>query len=129
MNLKKVLIIDDEAIFAQCIKMNLELSNRFIVHTANSGKAGIAMAKKIKPDIILLDITMPHMDGLQVLAALKNDAMTISIPVVMLSALGEEETKIKASSLYSQYYITKPVESDKLIEKIDWVLGVDKGIR
>ena len=123
---KKVLIIDDETTFSKCIKMNLELSGRFSVETADSGKQGIRLAKTFKPDIILLDITMPQMDGLQVLDELKEDAATISIPVVMLSALSDEETKVRASSKYSQHYITKPVSTDKLIEKLDWALGIDK---
>ena len=124
MERKKVLMIDDERGFCNVVKMNLQLTQKFDVVTAFNGKEGIKLAKKIKPDIVLLDIMMPGMDGFEVLKVLKNDGHTMSIPVIMLTAIGESEAKVKAGEMYSEYYITKPVKSQELISKIEMVLNL-----
>lgn len=123
-NKRNVLMIDDEKSFCKLSKMNLEMTGKYSVLTATNGADGIKIAKKARPDIILLDIIMPTMDGLEVLKILKEDKKTMDIPVVMLSAKGEDETKIKASELYSTYYITKPVSAEDLMAKIEWVLEI-----
>ena len=124
MALKNVLLIDDEKFFCQLAKMNLEMSEKYKVFVAFNGKDGIKMAKKIKPDLILLDIMMPKMDGFEVLRVLKEDPKTMAIPVIMLSAKSEEKTKIKASEMFCSYYVMKPVEAIELMDRIDWVLSM-----
>ncbi len=124
MSVKNVLLIDDERFFCELAKMNLEASGRFAVSVAFNGKDGIKMARKIRPDVILLDIIMPKMDGYEVLKALKQDPKTMAVPVIMLSAKSEDSSKVKASEMYSEYYITKPIEADELIGKIEWVLSL-----
>ena len=124
MERKKVLIIDDEKGFCNVLRMNLQLTQKFEATTAYDGKEGIRLAKKIKPDVILLDIMMPGMDGFKVLKALKSNSNTMPIPVIMLTAIGETEAKIKAGEMYSEYYITKPVKSQDLILKIETVLNL-----
>jgi len=123
----KILIIDDEADFCKLIKMNLEATSDFKVDCAINGKDGIKLAKKIKPSLILLDIKMPDIDGFEVLKVLREDLKTISLPVVMLSALGDDTSKIKASGLYDDEYITKPIETPVLINKIKEVLKRRQG--
>lgn len=91
--------------------------------TATNGKEGIKLAKKTKPDLILLDILMPGMDGFEVLERLKKDKETIAIPVVLLTAKGDEESKIKAMKLYGEQFITKPIEALELKTKIEEILG------
>ncbi|MBN3040967.1 MAG: response regulator [Candidatus Omnitrophica bacterium] len=121
--MKTVLIIDDEEDLTFFVKANLELSGNYKVVVANSGKEGLKLAEKIKPDAILLDIMMPHMDGFEVLAKLKKSLKTLSIPVVMLSAKGDEDTKIQAASAYDEDYVVKPVQIDFLEKKLNEILS------
>lgn len=119
MNRKRILLIDDEVDFGKLVKMNLELISNFRVDVATNGKQGISLAKKLKPDLILLDILMPGIDGLEVLKRLKEDKNTMAIPVVMLTAKGDEGSRIEAMRLYDEEYITKPIEAPELKTKIE----------
>ena len=119
--MRKILIIDDEEDLTFFVKANLELSNKYEVLIANSGKEGIKLAKRYRPDLILLDIMMPGMDGFEVLQNLKKAADTLSIPVIMLTAKGDDDSKIKAAGLYNEEYIVKPVRIDILNTKIEEV--------
>jgi len=118
---KKILIIDDEEDLTFFVKANLELSGKFEVLIANSGKEGIRMAKRYNPDLILLDIMMPGMDGFEVLKSLKKIDSTVAIPVVMLTAKDDDDSKIQAAGLYNEEYIVKPVRIDALKTKIEEV--------
>lgn len=122
MDIKRILIIDDEVNFGRLIKLNLELTGGFKVSTATSGRQGIELAKKVKPDLILLDIFMPEMDGFETLERLKKDKDTTGIPVVMLTAKGDEVSMTRVMQLCGKLYITKPIESSELKAKIEWVL-------
>jgi DNA-binding response OmpR family regulator len=104
------------------VKKNLELTDNFKVEIATRGKRGIKAAKKTKPDLILLDILMPGLDGFEVLEKLKKNQDTMTIPVVMLTAKGDETSRIKAMELYNEEYITKPIEASDLKTKIEKVL-------
>lgn len=128
MSKKKILIVDDEADFCKLIKWNLESAGDFEVYVATEGRRGIALAKEIRPTLILLDITMPGMDGFKVLEKLKADEETLGIPVLMLTAKGDEASKTKASELYDDYYITKPIATPDLKNKIEEILKV-RGIQ
>lgn len=125
---KRVLIIDDEERFCRLVKMNLELEGDYEVSFSVNGKEGLKLAKKLKPDLILLDILMPGMDGLTVLKKLKEDEEIIQIPVVMLTAKDDEETKLQALQSYNDLYLIKPVESSVLKLKIEEVLS-RKGLK
>ncbi len=120
---KKILIIDDEEDLSFFVKANLELAGDYEVVVATSGKAGIKAASQYKPDLILLDIMMPKMDGFEVLKKLKSSHATFSIPVIMLTAKGDDESKLKASKLYDEDYIIKPVRIEFLKTRIEEVLG------
>lgn len=122
MGKKRILIIDDEEIFCKIVKRNLELMGDFEVNIATDGKGGIKLAKKAKPDLILLDIVMLGIDGFEVLKRLKKDNDTMTIPVVMLSAKGDEASKFRAAQLYDEKYITKPIDAPDLKCKIEEVL-------
>tara|TARA_B100000315_G_scaffold259771_1_gene317130 strand:- start:3077 stop:3451 length:375 start_codon:yes stop_codon:yes gene_type:complete len=122
--MRTVLIIDDEEDLTFFVKANLELSGEYKVIIANNGRDGIKAAEHLKPDVVLLDIMMPQMDGLEVLAKLKKSIKTLSIPVVMLSAKGDDESKVYAASSYNEDYIVKPVQIEFLKEKLDQVLGL-----
>ncbi len=123
---KKILIIDDEEDFCYFAKKNLEAISNYGIIVANKGKKGIQIARKEKPDLILLDIMMPGIDGFEVLKRLKANEKTQNIPVIMLTAKDEDESKIKASGLYCEDYLVKPVEKLVLRAKIQKVLDLRK---
>jgi CheY-like chemotaxis protein len=120
---KRILIIDDEKSICDMVKKGLELMRDFDVSVETNGKDGIRAAKLLKPDLILLDIRMPGMDGLEVLKKLKeNNSDTIAIPVIMLTGLLDEPTKEECSRLYDEAYLEKPIGITALKAKIDEVL-------
>ncbi|MEM7816617.1 MAG: response regulator [Candidatus Aenigmatarchaeota archaeon] len=120
---KKILVIDDDENICKLLNSFL-LKKGYNVITTQSGKEGIRIADEQKPDLILLDIGMPKIDGFQVLKNLKNNLKTMSIPVVMLTARADEDSKIKACSLYSEYYITKPFDLEELANKIEEIFKI-----
>lgn len=123
----RILLIDDEESFCFFVKKNLERNGEFsVIYTTNPDK-GIKIAQKNRPDLILLDILMPRKDGFKVLEILKKNFKTLSIPVIMLTALGDEETKLKASALYNENYITKPVTYEILRLEIEKALIRHRG--
>jgi DNA-binding response OmpR family regulator len=117
-----ILLIDDETDYCALLKMHLSFIGNFEVVCAGSGNDGLRLARRIKPDIILLDVIMPGLDGFAVLEKLKKDDETISIPVIMLSGLDEDSAKIKAAQLYDESYVTKPVDVYQLKAKIEETL-------
>jgi DNA-binding response OmpR family regulator len=121
--MRKILMIDDERDICFLVKQNMEMSGNYKVIIANNGKDGISTASREKPDLILLDIIMPGMSGFEVLEKLKSRPDTTSIPVVMLTAVGTEESKEKAMSLYNEDYLVKPVRTEALKSKIEEVLS------
>ncbi|MBU1870107.1 MAG: response regulator [Candidatus Omnitrophica bacterium] len=125
--MKKILIIDDEKDFCFFVSQNLELTGKYKVVVTNSSKDGLSAALRHKPDVILLDILMPGMNGFEVLAQLKGNQDTTTIPVIMLTAIDTEESKEKAVGLYNEDYITKPVDIASLNAKIDSVLSRSRG--
>lgn len=123
---RKILIIDDEKDFAFFIKANLELISNYKIIVAAKGKKGIRIALKQKPDLILLDIMMPGMDGFRVLERLKQNEKTMNIPVIMLTAKNDDESRIEASGLYCEDYIIKPVEINILKSKVQRALSMTR---
>lgn len=119
---KKILIIDDEPGVCSVVSTFLEKKG-FTAITAKSGKEGIEVANQLVPDLILLDINMPEMDGFAVLVKLKNNQRTMSIPVVMLTGRGDEIAKLSASALSCEDYISKPFEMEELLDKVKKIIG------
>jgi DNA-binding response OmpR family regulator len=120
---EKILIIDAEKDFAHFVKENLQLISNYTVITASRGKKGIRAALKESPDLILLDVMMPGMDGFEVLKRLKTNEKTYHIPVIMLTAKSDDESRITASGLSVDDTIAKPVEAKVLRTKIRSVLS------
>jgi DNA-binding response OmpR family regulator len=121
MDKKKILLIDDELAFCEVIKENIELRGKYSVHISTNGKDGLRAARWLKPHLILLDIRMPRMNGLEVLERLKKDESTLGIPVIMLTALDDDVTKVKSAELGDERYLTKPVTIGQLLAKIEEV--------
>lgn len=120
---KKVLLIDDERDLCFFVRSNLEKKGSFSVSCSVHPDQGICRARAEMPDVILLDINMPGRDGFSVLRALKEDARTVSIPVIMLSARDDDEARLKASELYVEGYIEKPADCAAIENKIESVLS------
>lgn len=121
---EKILIIDDEKDFTHFVKENLQLISNYTVVTASKGKKGIRAALKENPDLILLDVTMPGIDGFEVLKRLKKNEKTYHIPVIMLITKSDDESKLKVSGIYADDYIVKPVETKALRAKIHNILSL-----
>ena len=122
MTRRKLLVIDDEKDFCFFLKKNLEATGAFSVAVASHPDKGIRMARRCVPDVILLDICMPSRDGFEVLRSLKNDLRTVSIPVIMLTAMEDDAYRKRASWLYNDGYVVKPVSYKILLGEIGRVL-------
>jgi len=120
---KKILLIDDEKDLCFFVQQNLKLLGSYEVIIARDGKEGIRAARFHKPELILLDIMMPGLDGFEVAKRLKTDNKTVFMPIIFLTAKGDEESKLKAASLYNDDYIVKPFEMRALKSKIDNLLA------
>jgi len=118
----KVLIIDDEKDFGLFLKMNMESTGRYKVFLATNGSEGIKLTHRKKPNVIVLDIRMPDMDGFEVLDQIKGNTKSFTIPVIMLTALDTDDSRFRAMGSFVQEYVVKPVELDELISAIDRVL-------
>ncbi len=118
----KILLIDDEEALCEVLKRGLERTGTYEVGFATDGKTGLLMARKGDPDLILLDVRMPRMSGIEVLRELKKDYPLATIPVIMLSGLLDEATKRECSYEYDEAYVEKPVTIAALRERIEAVL-------
>ena len=120
---KKILIIDDDKVYTELVKAILERTGKYEVGVENRGLHGLGTAKRFKPDLILMDIMMPHTDGFQIMKLLKNDLDTISIPIIMLSAVDSDESKTAAAASFNEDYIVRPIAAEALEKKIEEVLN------
>jgi len=119
---KKILIIDDEPDFIDAVRMRLE-ANGYEVISSTDGQNGIEKAKKEKPNLILLDLVMPRLNGIEALAMLKSDLRTANIPVVILTAKAESEYALDAGRLGASDYLVKPPSMQKVVETVKKYLG------
>lgn len=116
MDKKRILVVDDEPELVEMIKLRLE-ANDYDVITAYDGEQALDIVKE-KPDLILLDIIMPKIDGYEVAARLKQSDRTSSIPIIMLTAKGQVEDVEKSYAVGAIDYIVKPFDPRLLLEKI-----------
>lgn len=115
----KILIVEDEDILSKVLQEKFE-DEKFEVAVALDGEEALSVVKKIKPDIILLDILLPKKNGLEVLAALKGDDELSSIPVIMLSNLSEDEKIKEALSMGAVDYMIKTQHPiNEVVEKVN----------
>ncbi|MFH1753947.1 MAG: response regulator [Candidatus Omnitrophota bacterium] len=114
---KKILLVDDEPALLDMVKMRLE-ANDYEIITANDGEAGLELARKEKPDLIILDLMLPKMDGYKVCALLKRDTRYSSIPILMFTAKAQQEDMKMGEEAGANGYITKPFEPQALLGKI-----------
>ncbi len=116
-----ILVVDDEQDLLDLIEYNLKKEG-FDVLKAEDGLEGIDMARQHNPDLILLDIMMPKMDGLEVVERIRDDSKLKHIPIIFLTARGDEKTEVEGLDKGGDDYITKPISTTKLISRIKAVL-------
>uniref|UniRef100_UPI0040699301 De novo protein M1X0B n=1 Tax=synthetic construct TaxID=32630 RepID=UPI0040699301 len=118
----KILIVEDEPVVREAIKRILEREGYEVVGEAENGEEALKKLKEEKPDLILTDINMPGMDGIEVLKKIREEGLK-NTPVIMLTAYGEKEDIVEAFKAGADGFITKPFDPEVLKEKIKKVLG------
>lgn len=116
-----LVIIEDEEHIAELIKYNFE-ENGYIVHVANNGREGLNLVQEIMPDVTLLDIMIPELDGIEVCRRLKQNEKTRDLPVIMLTAKGSEMDKVLGLEIGADDYLTKPFSVRELLARAKAVL-------
>ena len=124
-NGKEIIILVDDDITNLLIGMN-SLSDKYNVLTAPSGKKLFVLLEKMQPDLILLDIEMPEMDGYEVIRLLKRSEKTAHIPVLFLTAQIDPESEVKGLNLGAVDYVTKPFSSELLLKRVDLHIQLEK---
>jgi two-component system, OmpR family, alkaline phosphatase synthesis response regulator PhoP len=117
----RILVIDDEKDLIELVRYNLEKEG-FIVRSAQDGESGLSAARKELPDMILVDLMLPGMDGLDVCRSLRSDSRTARIPLIMLTAKSAESDRILGLELGADDYVTKPFSPRELLARIKAVL-------
>ena len=117
-NKAKVLIVDDIKVNRNILVKIIEKNTNFESYTANNGHEALDLIKKNKPDIILLDVMMPDMDGFEVANKVKNNPKFADIPIIFITALTDEESKVKAFNCGGIDYITKPFSIKEVVSRI-----------
>lgn len=120
--IKAILVVDDEEEMTQLLKIELELEG-YKIFAARNGEGGLKQIKMVKPDLIILDIMMPGMDGYEMMRILKADDMTKDISIVILTARIQEKDIQKGIKMGADLYITKPFDPTKLIRGIQKILS------
>jgi len=120
--MKKILVVDDKPEVVQLVKATLE-GEDYQVIDASDGREALEKIGKEKPDLVLLDVIMPKMDGFEVLTKVKNDPQTKDIPIIMLTARGQKLDKDKGRRLGAQDYIVKPFSPSHLLRKIEEIMA------
>jgi len=114
---EKIIVVDDIA--SNLAVAKAALSDKYDVFTATSGEKLFSLMKKITPDLVLLDVAMPDMDGYEVIKILKSTEKTVHIPVIFLTAIIDPEHEVKGLNLGAVDYITKPFSHELLLKRID----------
>ncbi|MFA4993268.1 MAG: response regulator [Candidatus Omnitrophota bacterium] len=121
MSKKRILLIEDEADMVYALNLQLEAAN-YEVLSASDGQAGLDMARKEKPDLIILDLMLPKIDGYKICRLLKFDEKYKKIPIIMFTARAQEQDKKLGREVGADAYITKPFDSKVLLDKISALL-------
>ncbi|OGX29721.1 MAG: hypothetical protein A2705_03270 [Omnitrophica WOR_2 bacterium RIFCSPHIGHO2_01_FULL_52_10] len=125
MSKKRILLVDDEQDMIYAVQMQLEAGN-FKVLTARDGQEGLDQARKEKPDLIILDLMLPRIDGYKVCRMLKFDEKYKDIPIIMYTARAQEADEKLGFEVGADAYLTKPFDPKKLLAKIKELLEKDR---
>jgi DNA-binding response OmpR family regulator len=131
MEKNKILLVDDDADFTEATKLLLE-SRYYEVTVANDGKEGLKKAHTEEPNLIILDVMMPEMDGYEVCAKLKSDPKYRHIPILLLTAVGEaisttSYTKEMGMKIEADDYVPKPVEPMEIVDRVEKLVRISRG--
>jgi len=118
---QKIIFIEDESDLREVIEHNL-IREGYQVYSSSDGENGLQLIREKSPDLILLDLMLPGLDGLDVCRALKTDAITRAIPIIMVTAKGEESDIVLGLGIGADDYVTKPFSTKELIARIKAVL-------
>lgn len=121
MSKETILIVDDEGDLLDLIEYNLEKEGYHVLKAEN-GQEGIRLARKHGPDLIILDVMMPKMDGIEVIRELKSEPSLQHKPVIFLTARSDEKTELEGLDLGADDYLSKPISTAKLVSRIRTVL-------
>jgi DNA-binding response OmpR family regulator len=116
---KKVLIVDDEVNMRELLRQELSL-NGYEVHEAQDGREALVKVEAVRPDLILLDMMMPKLNGFEVAAALRNTPQALNIPIIILSVMHDQE---RGYRIGADRYFTKPVEVELLMNEVSALLA------
>jgi len=114
---KNILVVDDEVDFVDAVRMRLE-ANGFNVIGAHNGEDGVRVARKESPNLILLDLVMPRVNGFEALSLLKSDPATAHVPVIVITAQSDIEYAFDAGKLGAADYLIKPVGMESLLDLV-----------
>lgn len=122
-----VLIVDDDPSIVHVVKVNLQLDGMHVVDAA-TGIEALELARTEKPDVVMLDIMMPDVDGWMVLSELRGMPATANVPVIMLTAKTQQEARVLAFKMGAQQYLTKPFNPLELAPRVRSLLGARAGL-
>ena len=117
----KILVVDDEDNIRELLKFSLE-KNGFVVKEASDGEQALTVLSNYIPDLIILDLMLPQIDGLEVCRRIKSNSNTAGIPIIMLTARAEEIDKVLGLELGADDYITKPFSPREVVARVKAVL-------
>ena len=117
-----VLVVDDDPVIQRLLRVNFEMEG-YTVLVASDGLEGLARARSERPDIVVLDIMMPKMSGLDVARTLKSDPDTADIPVMLLSAKAQEADLRAGDESGADGYLTKPFDPLLLLQRVEELIG------
>jgi two-component system alkaline phosphatase synthesis response regulator PhoP len=126
MTTERVLVVEDEEDIAELVRYNLETAG-FAVTVAATGEKGLAAVEQVAPDVVLLDLMLPSIDGLEVCRRLRASPTTASVPIVMVTARGEEADVVRGLELGADDYVTKPFSPKVLVARVRSVLRRKRG--
>lgn len=125
--MQTVLLVDDDPIVHWVLQQYLGRAG-FQVRTANDGREGLEQVRRERPDLIILDVRMSEVDGLETLKALKQDETTKAIPVMMMTVNADQFTKVEAEMYGAAVFMTKPFSPSVLLNEVRRLLGnVERG--
>jgi len=120
---KKILVVDDDKVFLKILDERLS-SSGYSVAFATNGKDAISMAKERHPDLIILDVMMPELDGVETAKTLENDPLTKDVPIIFITALLSQDELEKRGPISGRISFAKPVNVNLLLEEIQKILQI-----
>ena len=123
--MKKILIVDDEQDIVESLKFVLETYD-YTCYCAYNGEDGLKLAREIVPDLIILDVMMPRINGYKISRLLKFDSKYKNIPILMITARSQEEDKLIGEETGADEYITKPFDLDDVVKAVQKYLKTEE---